>query len=304
MTNRVIPVGHLDDEQVRSVLGAAMAAPSRHNRRPWRFRCTDTTIELYADTRLSPGTDQELVMACGAALLNLRLAIRALGVYPAVQLLPDPRRTNLLAVLRPQGRIVVRSVDRALAEAILRRRTDHGPLHPAPIPLAVVAGLRQAARTEQTWLSTLTAAHRRILSGLVHQAQETQRHDSALVTELFSVRDRRDDGVGDVGTPVSGGDVAPEPLIAVVGTFHDLPLARLQAGQAMQRVLLTATVAGLSASFQSQVVEVPATRKQVRELLVGGLWPQAVLRIGCRAPVPAAARRDLDGVGASGSPSA
>ena len=53
----------------------------------------------------------------------------------------------------------------------------------------------------------------------------------------------------------------------------------------MQRVLLVATAAGLSASFLSQVVEVPATRKQLRELIVGGLWPQTVLRLGYGSPM-------------------
>jgi nitroreductase len=263
-TTRVIPVGHLDEDQVRSVLHAAMAAPSPHDRESGRFLCTATTIELYTDDP----DNRELLLSCGAALVNLRLAIRALGVHPAVQLLPDPHRTNLLAVIRPLGHTVVRSGDRELADAIFRRRTDRGP-HTGPIPPAVVAGLRQAAKTERAWLFTLRPAHLSILRGLVHQAQEDQHHDPALVTE---------------------------PLIAVIGTFHDSPLARLQAGQATQRVLLAATVAGLPASLLSQVLAVPATRKQLRELIVGGLWPQAVLQIGYGAPVPAIARRDLDDV--------
>lgn len=300
MTNRVIPVGHLDDEQVRSVLDAAMAAPSPRDRRPWRFHCTDTTIELHADTRrLLPGTDvdhRELLLSCGAALLNLRLAIRALGVHPAVQLLPDPHRPNLLAVIRPEGHIVVRAVDRELADAILRSRTDHGPFRPTPVPSAVVAELRQAAKTERAWLSTLTAPNLSILRGLLHQPQDAPRHDQTAVAEESASNGRHDGGVG---LSLSG-DVASEPLIGVIGTFHDSPLARLQAGQAMQRVLLAATVAGLSASFQSRVVEVPATRKQVRELIVGGLWPQAMLRIGYA--VPAAARRDVDDVVTIGAP--
>ena len=59
-----------------------------------------------------------MLLACGAALLNLRLAIRALGVHPAVQLLPDPNRPNLLAVVRLQGTSPAALVDRRLAEAI------------------------------------------------------------------------------------------------------------------------------------------------------------------------------------------
>lgn len=46
----------------------------------------------------------------------------------------------------------------------------------------------------------------------------------------------------------------------------------------------------------SSVVEVPATRQDLRELLGGGLWPQTVLRIGYGSPVAATPRRDLDDV--------
>jgi nitroreductase len=297
MTSRVIPVGHLDEEQVRSVLSAAMAAPSLHNSQPWRFHCTAATIELHADTRRAvPAADpghRELVLSCGAALLNLRLAIRARGVHPAVQLLPDPHRPDLLAIIRPQGHTVVRPDDRDLAAAILRRRTDHGPFHPTVVPTSVVTGLRLAAKTEQAWLPTLTAAHLPILRVLVDQAHDAQRHDPAVSAELSHWRDH---GADQAHPPVSGDDVAGDPLVVVIGTFLDVPLARLQAGQAMQRVLLAATAAGLSASFLSGVVEVPATRRQLRDLIVGGLWPQAVLRLGYSSPGHASPRRDLEDV--------
>jgi hypothetical protein len=251
MSPRVIPVGHLDEDGVRSALRAATAVPALGDGRPWEFHCTAATIELHVDSRLD---DRYLVISCGAALLNLRLAIRALGIHPAFQLFPDPHRPNLLAVVRPRGHVAVDPVDRELAGAIFRRGTDHGPFLDTTVSLPVVAGLREAAKTELAWLPTLTAAHLAILRGLVDQAQDVH------------------------------------PLIAVVGTFHDSPLARLRAGQAMQRVLLVAAVAGLSASFLSQVVAVSTTRQRLRELVVGGLWPQVVLRLGYCAPLPVVAR--------------
>jgi hypothetical protein len=48
----------------------------------------------------------------------------------------------------------------------------------------------------------------------------------------------------------------------------------------MQRVLLTATTAGVSASFLSQPVEIPATRAVLRQQLGGRAHPQVVLRFG------------------------
>lgn len=58
----------------------------------------------------------------------------------------------------------------------------------------------------------------------------------------------------------------------------------------LQRVLLTATAAGLATSFLSQVVEVPQTREELRRLIGGTRPPQAVLRIGHGWPVAATPR--------------
>jgi nitroreductase len=294
MTTRVRAVGSLTDEQVHAVLIAATAAPSLHNSQPWRFRCTPGAIELYADTaRAVSGTDpdhRDLLLACGAALLNLRLAIRALGVHPAVQLLPDPNRPDLLAIVRMQGHSPAGSVDRRLAEAIARHRTNTRPLAPTIVPVPLVNGLRQAAKSEQAWMATLAAAQLPILRTLVTQAHDTQQHDPAFVAEWSHWAGRDPDSTD--GVPA----FEPDPMIAVIGSFHDLPLAHLQAGQAMQRVLLVATIAGLSVSLLSQVVAVPATRKQLRELIGGGLWPQVVLRLGYGSPMPLTPRCDIEDI--------
>jgi hypothetical protein len=71
-------------------------------RRRWRRRCTTASlavsvlpaqIELHADLdRSLPATDpeqRELRISCGAALLNLRLALQSHSIRPLVTLLPD-----------------------------------------------------------------------------------------------------------------------------------------------------------------------------------------------------------------------
>jgi nitroreductase len=309
MTTRAIGVGSLSAEQVQSVLAAATAAPSLHNTQPWSFRCTPTAIELYADTaRAVPVADpdqRELRLSCGAALLNLRVAIRALGVHPAVQLLPHPRQPDLLAIIRPQGHSVVTPLDRELADAIPRRHTNRRPFSTTDVGAPLVNRLRQAAKIEQAFVASLAEPQLSTLRALINQAHDIQLRDPAFVAEFAHWTGRGDDSAigvaarssgplpesqdewvlrdfsgGQARRRVSGKDFEPEPLIVVMGTFHDLPVAHVQAGQAMQRVLLTATAAGLAASFLSEVVEVPSTRRQLRELIVGGLWPQAVLRLG------------------------
>jgi hypothetical protein len=87
-----------------------------------------------------------------------------------------------------------------------------------------------------------------------------------------------------------------EPLVAVLSSFTDTPLAQLRTGQALQRVLLTGTTAGVSASFLSQPVEVGATRRSLRDLLGGQAYPQAVLRFGYGFAAPATPRRRPEAV--------
>jgi nitroreductase len=315
-------VGSLNAEQVRLVLGSATRAPSLHNSQPWRFRCSHTEFSLLADTgRALPATDpdhRELILACGAALLNLRLAIRAQDVHADVRLFPDSRQPELLAVVRPQGRSPITPGDRRLACAIPARRTNRRQFLDGVITEPVRHALRHAAEKEQSWLAILSTDQLPRMRELVGEAHRVQLADPSFGAEWsrWTARDDQSaDGVpltqagplpelqdswvmrdfsGGCARPrVPGKDFEERPLIAVVGSFHDLPIARLQAGQAMQRVLLTATAHGLAASFVSQVVEVPAVRRQLRELIGGGLWPQTVLRIGYGSPVARTPRRPL-----------
>ena len=79
-----------------------------------------------------------------------------------------------------------------------------------------------------------------------------------------------------------------QPGIAVLSTEIEDDRAWVQVGLALQRVLLTATSSVLAASFLNQVLEYPALRAQVRQLIGGESWPQMVLRIG--SPARARAR--------------
>ncbi|MFJ1768102.1 Acg family FMN-binding oxidoreductase [Amycolatopsis sp. NPDC088138] len=309
MTRLITAIGLLDSGQVRSVLGAAVLAPSTRNTQPWRFRCTSAGLELHADPdRALPVADaggRELLLSCGAALFNVRTAIHALGAHPATTLLPRRDDPALLAVVRP---FAARNPDRRLvrlAGAIPRRHTNRTPFEAAVIPDAVVAELRHAAEAEQAWLPLLDADQLDRLRDLTHRSHHAQTADPAFLAEWQRWTARspgsRDGVPGNTGRTMPMEDEdwilagSPDPLVVVVGSFDDKKADRIRAGQAMQRVLLTATAAGFDASFVSRPVEVPAVRAELRTLLGGGLWPQIVLRLGRGTPswTP---RRSLDDV--------
>jgi hypothetical protein len=79
----------------------------------------------------------------------------------------------------------------------------------------------------------------------------------------------------------------------VLCSYYEGRMAGLQAGQAMQRVLLTANTLGLSASFMSEPVEVPGIHAELRRALGGSLVPQTVLRVGFGSAVAATPRRPI-----------
>ncbi len=305
----------LGAREVADVLAVAGRAPSVHNTQPWRFRLAPGRVELHADpTRRLPATDpddRELRLACGAALFNLRLALQARGIRPLVSLVSGPA----LAEVRVGGRFPVDEETRQLLTAVPARRSNRKPFHAEPVPVAHRQALVRAAERERSWLHVVTdRAERFHLRQLVAKAHRVQLADDGVRRELAAWTG----GQGPDGVPVEsagvrpapqdewalrdfqaderppGKDYEPDPLMVVLCSFYDGPHAEVQAGQALQRVLLTATTLGLSASFMSQPIEVRPVRDELRRALGGTVVPQAVLRIGFGSPVPATPRRAVE----------
>ncbi len=149
METGITSVARLDEDEVRSVLAAADSAPSPPGPRPWRFRCTPVAIEMYGDPADHAGT-----LACGGALLNLRLAVHDMGVYADVRLAPDSGQAGLLAVVRPDNERPATTRERQLVRVIL----DPARIVAEPssiVPPPVVQELRRAAEIEHAWLVPL-----------------------------------------------------------------------------------------------------------------------------------------------------
>jgi nitroreductase len=309
----------LTGEQVDNLLTTAGRAPSLHNSQPWRFRLTPQAIELHADPErrlpAADADDRELRIACGAALFNLRLALHGLSIRPVVTILPDRRRPTLLAVVRPGGRKPATPEQQRLLRAVPQRRTNRHPYTDTPVTMQEQYALRRAAQDEGAWLHLVDPLQRRPLKQIAKKAHETQMSDPQFRAELQHwLTDTGDSGVpataagplpepqdqwvlrdftgGNVPPRVPGKDFETEPLIGVLTPYLSGAEGEIQAGQAMQRVLLTATAGGLATSFLSHLVEVPPAREQLRRLIGATQPPQVVLRIGHGWPVPTTPRRN------------
>jgi nitroreductase len=294
-----------------------------HNSQPWRFRQRDGAIEVYADpARRLPVADPYgwgVRLACGAAAFNARLALAVAGCPADAVLRPESSDPNLMVRLVPAGLGIATVTELHLYEAIEQRYSNRAPFHPEPVPAPARKALVEAARAENAWLELLIGPGPLTAVGeIASAAARVLDRDPGYRTEI-AAWSRADESHLD-GVPASAGGPSPEPrdllpirpfhhyrrapdeqfepepLVAVLGTAGDTPQQQLVAGMALQRVLLTATAAGLGASMLSQPIEVIAAREQLRLGLGRFGVPQMVLRIGFGRPGFPTPRRDLDDV--------
>ncbi|MFC5139877.1 Acg family FMN-binding oxidoreductase [Actinomycetospora rhizophila] len=317
-----------DDAEIAELLRAGASAPSSHNSQPWRLRWHDDAVEVHGDPgrRLEAADPdgRELRIACGAAIANVRLTVRAQGRRAHAQLLPDRDDPWFYGRVRPGAPWPPAGWEVELARAVRRRHTDRHPFSDRPLPAALRNQLVRAAWRESCRLVIVDDRPlRRGLLALTAEAHHQQQSDPAFRAEWarwIGSGERAGDGLSpelarlaprpdDAWRPRDFGGAAPqhereldaegpgehEPTIAVVTSFDDGALAQVRAGLAMQQVLLTATARGLGASFVAPPLEVAAIRVRVRALLGGVLWPQVVLRLGWGRPVHPTPRRPVDG---------
>lgn len=308
----------LTDDQFHAAVKLAARAPSLHNSQPWRFRSTGDAVEVSADVArqlpVADPTGRAVRIACGAALLNLRLALAAQGLSTATTLLPDSTHPELLARIELGPARPASPDESALAAAIPRRRSQRGPFVEAVVPPTHRDTLTSAARRESAALTLVTDRKAAAdVAEIIQVANKTLANTPGYLDELRSWT-RTDDNATD-GVPRRAGGPAPapheqlsrrdfggapapehrryeaEPLLAVLSSHGDSPRDQLIAGQALQRVLLAATAAGLVASMLSQPIEVPEAREKLRATLKSAMEPQMVLRIGFGTPGVATPRR-------------
>ena len=306
-----------NDGVLRRIIESAAAAPSIHNTQPWQFTVVaDDLLEVHADPDralwLSDPRARALYMSCGAALFNIRTAIRMTGFNPLVWPLPHPEFSPLvLAAVQAEPGRPPTFAERELYEAIWQRHTNRNPFTSEPIAESMLSALEQAASFEFATLRLLpsTEAAAAELAGDVEHRIELQRwigttsgRDGIPAEALPSQPSRRTAPVrGDLAAASPAvtrpaADYEEFPQLAVLTTARDEPADWLRAGQALQRVLLTATVRGLSASFLYQSIELRDMRGEAAPPWPFGENPQMVIRFGYGKQAAATPRRALDDV--------
>jgi nitroreductase len=316
------------EETARFVIGTAVWAPSVHNTQPWRFAVRRGEISLYADPdrrlAVADPVGREMLISCGAALFNIRLALRYLGWVPDTMVMPDPGRPMLVARIGWSRKVPPAAYERDLYQHVAARRTHRGGFDAGDLPAALLAALAHGAARHGATLQLITdGGPKAALSAVVDAAESLLRLDAARSEELArwaaAPGSSQPDGVPatayqavpdvtDLAFPGRdyaqgrGWGTAPArsaPLMRPAGTPGllttpgDEPADWVSAGQALQRLLLDASSSGIAAALHTQPLELPELRKLVRVQLAGGSYPQMIVRLGRTSQTTSSVRRPV-----------
>jgi hypothetical protein len=305
------------------MIAAATRAPSVLNTQPWLFEIGADRIDLFADpARQLPVTDadgRQRIMSCGAALLNLRLAMLASGWDAVVAVLPDPDDVWHVACVERGRALAPPAGEVALFETIPSRRTNRRPFSPERPRPEAVAKLVEAAGTEGVEGKVLGGTKGLAVADMVVRADRELRADRAVraeieqwthadpsrldgipVAALGPVAQQeaamvRDFGFGE-GSEARGDSAFEEnPTLLLLSTTGDTPRDWVSAGQALERVQLTATSLGLATSFLGQPFET-GLRAGLRSTSTSKGMPQMLLRVGHGPTSPVTPRRPVNEV--------
>jgi hypothetical protein len=328
ITEADFPSNGSREEQWCFLLNYALLAPSEYNTQPWLFKIDGDSVEVNADRSrrlpiLDP-QDRELLISCGAALLNLRLALRHFGYREEMDWFVYEDLSEPLVRLRFGPRVPAMPEEEQLFAAIPHRHTSRQIYEDRPLPTRLLQTLCSCAEHEGVWLHIIQKEKaRQEVAQLIVAGDRFQWADQRFRQELARwVRPRGEqytDGLPGyaqakgslAGTTspwvVSTFDlwreeaardqhlVAGAPVLLVLGTYSDTPGDWMMVGQAAQRMLLGACVHGVQASFVNQPIEVPSLRAWLSQI-VGEAFPQLVIRMGYGPPAPPTPRRSVQDV--------
>ena len=319
----------VDAEVLSDAVRLACRAPSLHNSQPWKWVGEGTGLHLFLDRdRLVESSDdcgpaREAIISCGAVLDHLRVAAAVAGWASSVARFPDPDDPDHIASVDFAPLADVGDAHRRRADAILRRRTDRLPfaapdnwgfvepslracaeaaaVHLDVVPdelrpqLAEASQLTDALRlynssyhAELAWWTAPFGTSDGIPRSALISAAESDRVDVGRAFPVAPQRDRRAELTED------------RAVVLVLSTDGHRPLDALRSGEALSRVLLDCTLAGLASCPVTHLTELTEGRGLINTLIRRNGMPQALIRVG-RVPAidemsPMTPRRALDDV--------
>lgn len=314
------------DQHMRFLLRYAILAPSGRNTQPWLFQISALGVEVFPDFSrrllIVDRDDRELLMSLGTAITNFRVAAAHFGFETSVLYDRDSFERTRAAL------IAVRETcapDRSLASlfsAIPLRHTNRAPFDGEPIDPDALQKICDVVEAYPDIFRLILPRDRSEIAAWVDAAERAQLARPAYRQELAGwihpagASDGLNGKVLGLPGPLSGAGswlmrnfdtgawqgerdkrLAETASGFLVVTAEDDRVALIQAGEALERLLLTIAATGFQYSFLNPAVEVDELRARLQTLAGSQHPPQLLLRLGS-APTPAAAtpRRPLEQV--------
>jgi hypothetical protein len=307
-------------DQVEHLVMMATRAPSVHNTQPWSLTPTLSGMLLFRDrTRQLDAIDpqgRELLVSCGALLHHLQVAARAMGLDASISL--DLRGDAIAAIELSQG-VEATPAEIAAAVAILHRHTHRGRFDDSEVSATDLQHLDRAVEDQGGMLRVIRTDELTDVEVLLSRAEralhDVDGYDDELSRWVWHGRqddergdglpaDAVDHGVGRAeslaGREFDGPVPRPEeppraerPTVVLLCSLEDAPADWVQSGRALSALLLAATEAGLLAQPLGQVIDLPASRQALTQLLGTVGSPQMLLRIGHGTSHPVTPRRPV-----------
>jgi hypothetical protein len=296
-------------EQIEFLLRYAVLAPSEHNQQPWSFQITPQGVDVFADsTRRLPVVDpgnREMTISLGAAIANLRVAAAHFGFESTLLFAESPAAGAVATIaLRetsgPDARL------KSLFGAIKRRHTNRTPFDDESIDPDALSTLLDVVDEYPDTFHVVFRQDKQRAADLIAFADQLLMADDAYRSELAACvhrTDGADDGLAadSVGIPGPFGgaasfvirhfdlgslqahrdrDLTMSATALLIVTADDDAISLLQAGEALEYLLLTITQVGLQYSFLNAPIQRADLRDRVK-MLAGSKRPaQLIVRIG------------------------
>lgn len=134
------------EANLRSLIQAALEAPSGENAQPWRFRTDVGSVSLYhnqaSDESLYNYGNFGTSVCEGAALENMVVKAESMGLNVRCEIQPDPAYTNLIGKIYLQGGR--EAINKELSEVIPTRTTNRKAYKRTPLSTEDVSALEKA----------------------------------------------------------------------------------------------------------------------------------------------------------------
>jgi hypothetical protein len=296
-------------EQIEFLLRYAVLAPSGHNQQPWSFQITDEGVEVFADsTRRLPVVDpanREMTMSLGAAIGNLRVAAAHFG-FESTLLFHGGDGTGAVATIALRETSGPDAGMKNLFDAIKRRHTNRTPFDDERIEPDALATLLDVVEAYPDTFHLVFRQDKQRAADLIAFADQLLMADDAYRSELAACvhpSTGAEDGLAadslGIPGPVGGAasfvlrhfdlgsmqahrdyDLTMSATALLIVAADDDAISLLQAGEALEYLLLTITKVGLQYSFLNAPIQRADLRDRVQMIASSVRPAQLIVRIG------------------------